>query len=92
MLIAQVTDVHLGFDPDNPAEFNRNYPAEHTVQADAKDFLQKLIPVLRARLKSPRPSREREIVAIRQDAWKELRQRVHMPCLSRLDEVRIVLC
>lgn len=23
MLIAQVTDVHLGFDPDNPAEFNR---------------------------------------------------------------------
>lgn len=23
MLIAQVTDIHLGFDPDNPAEFNR---------------------------------------------------------------------
>jgi len=23
MLIAQITDVHLGFDPDNPAEFNR---------------------------------------------------------------------
>lgn len=23
MLIAQVTDVHLGFDPDNPGEFNR---------------------------------------------------------------------
>jgi 3',5'-cyclic-AMP phosphodiesterase len=23
MLIAQLTDVHLGFDPDNPAEFNR---------------------------------------------------------------------
>lgn len=23
MLIAQVTDTHLGFDPDNPAEFNR---------------------------------------------------------------------
>lgn len=23
MLMAQVTDIHLGFDPDNPAEFNR---------------------------------------------------------------------
>ncbi|WP_396336181.1 metallophosphoesterase, partial [Klebsiella pneumoniae] len=23
MLIAQITDMHLGFDPDNPAEFNR---------------------------------------------------------------------
>jgi 3',5'-cyclic AMP phosphodiesterase CpdA len=23
MLIAQITDIHLGFDPDNPAEFNR---------------------------------------------------------------------
>ncbi len=23
MLIAQITDLHLGFDPDNPAEFNR---------------------------------------------------------------------
>lgn len=23
MLIAQITDVHLGFDPDNPSEFNR---------------------------------------------------------------------
>jgi 3',5'-cyclic-AMP phosphodiesterase len=23
LLIAQVTDIHLGFDPDNPAEFNR---------------------------------------------------------------------
>ena len=23
MLIAQVTDVHLGFEPNNPAEFNR---------------------------------------------------------------------
>jgi 3',5'-cyclic AMP phosphodiesterase CpdA len=23
MLIAQITDVHLGFDPDNPAEYNR---------------------------------------------------------------------
>ena len=23
MLIAQITDVHLGFEPDNPAEFNR---------------------------------------------------------------------
>ena len=23
MLIAQVTDIHLGFDPDNPSEFNR---------------------------------------------------------------------
>ena len=23
MLIAQITDTHLGFDPDNPAEFNR---------------------------------------------------------------------
>ena len=23
MLVAQITDIHLGFDPDNPAEFNR---------------------------------------------------------------------
>ena len=23
MLIAQVTDIHLGFEPGNPAEFNR---------------------------------------------------------------------
>ena len=23
MLIAQITDIHLGFDPDDPAEFNR---------------------------------------------------------------------
>ncbi|MEP6175978.1 MAG: phosphodiesterase, partial [Parasphingorhabdus sp.] len=23
MLMAQITDIHLGFDPDNPAEFNR---------------------------------------------------------------------
>ena len=23
LLIAQITDVHLGFDPDNPDEFNR---------------------------------------------------------------------
>ena len=23
MLIAQITDIHLGFEPDNPAEFNR---------------------------------------------------------------------
>lgn len=23
MLIAQITDIHIGFDPDNPAEFNR---------------------------------------------------------------------
>ena len=23
MLIAQITDIHLGFDPDNPAEYNR---------------------------------------------------------------------
>src|SRR5690606_40882358 len=23
MLLAQVTDIHLGFDPDNPVEFNR---------------------------------------------------------------------
>ena len=23
MLLAQVTDIHLGFDPDNPSEFNR---------------------------------------------------------------------
>ncbi|MEZ5709597.1 MAG: phosphodiesterase [Blastomonas sp.] len=23
MLLAQITDIHLGFDPDNPAEFNR---------------------------------------------------------------------
>src|SRR5687767_3483114 len=23
MLIAQITDIHLGFDPDNPREFNR---------------------------------------------------------------------
>ena len=23
MLIAQITDLHLGFDPENPAEFNR---------------------------------------------------------------------
>ena len=23
MLIAQITDIHLGFDPDNPSEFNR---------------------------------------------------------------------
>src|SRR3546814_1186494 len=23
MLIAQITDIHIGFDPDNPAEYNR---------------------------------------------------------------------
>lgn len=23
MLIAQITDLHIGFDPDNPAEYNR---------------------------------------------------------------------
>jgi hypothetical protein len=23
MLIAQITDIHLGFEPDNPDEFNR---------------------------------------------------------------------
>ena len=79
--------IHVDIDP---AEFNRNYPAELTVQADAKDFLQKLIPLLRARLKSPRPSREREIVAIRQDAWKELRQRVPVE-MEMIDAIREAL-
>ncbi|VAW00984.1 3',5'-cyclic-nucleotide phosphodiesterase [hydrothermal vent metagenome] len=41
MLMAQVTDIHLGFDPDNPAEFNRKrldqalkYICEMTPQPD----------------------------------------------------------
>lgn len=32
MLIAQITDIHLGFDPDNPAEFNRKR-LDHVLRA-----------------------------------------------------------
>ena len=34
MLMAQITDIHLGFDPDNPAEFNR----KRLDQADPADL------------------------------------------------------
>ena len=79
--------VHVDVDP---AEFNLNYPAALTVQADAKEFLEKLAVVLRAKLKSPRPSRVQEITAIKADAWKELRERVPAE-MEMIDAIREAL-
>lgn len=42
MLVAQITDIHLGFDPDNPAEFNRkrlDQVIRHFVEMDRKPDL-----------------------------------------------------
>lgn len=79
--------IHVDVDP---GEFNRNYPAEFTVHGDAKHFLQMLIPELRAKLKSPRASREQEIADIKKEAWKELRQRVPVE-METIDAIREAL-
>ena len=79
--------VHVDIDS---SEFNKNYPAELAVQGDAREFLEKLIPVLRKKLISPRTQRTQEIAAIRKDAWQELRERVPAE-MQMIDAIREAL-
>jgi acetolactate synthase-1/2/3 large subunit len=79
--------VHVDIDP---SEFNKNYPAELAVQADAREYLEKLVPALRKKLSAPRAQRMQEIAAVRKDAWKELRERVPAE-MEMIDAIREAL-
>lgn len=57
-------------------EFGKNYPATHTVQGDAKDFLRQLLVALRARKLAPPASREAEMRDLKARTRAELVQRV----------------
>lgn len=79
--------IHVDIDP---GEFGKNYKAELTVHGDAKDVLTKLIAVLRAKPRPPRPPRWQEIVAIKGEARKELRGRVPAE-MDMIDAIREAL-
>ena len=79
--------IHADIDP---SEFGKNYPPELTVHGDARDVLQKLIAVLRAKPMPPRPPRGQEITAVKTDALKELRERVPAE-MEMIDAIREAL-
>jgi len=72
------------------AEFNRNYPTQIGVQADARDFLQKLLAELHARKYKPAERREEQIAIIKDRARTELRERVPAE-MQLLDDLRAAI-
>lgn len=79
--------VHVDIDA---AEFNRNYPAQIGVQADARDFLQRLLAELQARKFSPAERREEPIAIIKDRARMALRARVPAE-MQLLDDLRAAI-
>lgn len=72
------------------AEFNRNYPAQIGVQADARDFLLKLLTELQARKFRPAERREEQIAIIKDRARTALRERVPVE-MQLIDDLRAAL-
>lgn len=81
------TLIHADIDAN---EFGKNYTATLSIQADAKDFLRRLIGVLQVRKLPPRASREREMLDIKARARAELMQRVPDE-IALLDSIRAAL-
>lgn len=79
--------IHVDIDP---AEFGLNVKPQLAIQGDARDVLQKLIAVLRAKPMPPRPPRGEEIVAVKAEARKELRERVPAE-MEMMDAIREAL-
>lgn len=79
--------IHVDIDP---GEFSKNYPPELAIHGDARDVLQRLIAVLRAKPMPPRPPRGEEIVAVKAAARKELRDRVPAE-MEMIDAIREAL-
>ncbi|OGA20515.1 MAG: hypothetical protein A3I02_04655 [Betaproteobacteria bacterium RIFCSPLOWO2_02_FULL_67_26] len=81
------TLIHVDIDP---GEFGKNYRPTLALESDAKFALQDLLAALRARKIPPRQSRLAEVAAIREEAWRELRQRVPEE-MKLLESIRSVL-
>ena len=64
--------IHVDIDP---AEFNKNYPAKLTVQADARVFLRKLLQALRADGLAPRKSRASHYRKLKSAARTDIKKR-----------------
>jgi acetolactate synthase-1/2/3 large subunit len=79
--------VHVDIDP---AEFNRNYPAQLAVHADAREYLQKLVAELQARKYRPAERREEQIAIIKDRARTALRERVPAE-MQLLDDLRAAI-
>ena len=79
--------IHVDIDP---AEFGLNVKPQLAVHGDARDVLQKLLAVLRGKKMPPRAPRGEEIVAIKAEARRELRERVPAE-MDMMDAIRAAL-
>lgn len=81
------TLIHVDIDT---GEFGKNYTPTLAIHSDARDALKKLLAALRARKLAPRPSRDAEMLGLKQEMRKELQERVPDE-LKLIDSIRSVL-